>query len=518
MTTSFPAALDALTNPSSSTPQSGNADPNLDHHAQHANANDAIEAVQAKLGADGVSYTFVPASATAGTAINTAIAALPSTGGTIRLGAGTHTLDTAVLWDRELIIEGVGSSATLVRFDGATIPTAFKMADTTQRRIVMRNMRIESITNGSGLAIDGSKCVTSLFDVLRIGSSTQSPNKGISFPVVGSYYNHVKDCVISVAGSAPVGVEWTNSANSNMATNVKVNVFGSTTGTGFYIGGGAHSICLVHPDVENNDAIGIDVGATSHDVTIVSPYLELDTIGVRLASGVESVRIVGGYISNATTANIQDNGAVGFTYDNLWLNFDPASSLDRAGVVKSRVNGINAPGNAFQAEDVGYIAWAYDPVVITNQSSVVNGTLYLCQLNIRYPATITNLVVQLQAGATTPTANQNYLGLYNSAGAKVAATAAAAFDTPSATSGGKSVALSTPYAAAAGKYWVAILMNAATPAMMFRNGSVLNANPGLAAAAARFAINGTGLTSLPSSITPASNVIASGIPFWVAAS
>ena len=46
MSTLFPAALDALTNPVAS-------DSLVGHAAQHTNLNDAVEALQAKIGIDG---------------------------------------------------------------------------------------------------------------------------------------------------------------------------------------------------------------------------------------------------------------------------------------------------------------------------------------------------------------------------------------------------------------------------------------------------------------------------------
>ena len=52
MATNFPASLDSLTNPSSSDPLN-----NPSHSAQHANANDAIEALEAKVGIDGSANT-----------------------------------------------------------------------------------------------------------------------------------------------------------------------------------------------------------------------------------------------------------------------------------------------------------------------------------------------------------------------------------------------------------------------------------------------------------------------------
>jgi len=52
MATNFPASLDSLTNPTSSDSLSSPS-----HSAQHANVNDAVEALQAKVGADSSAVT-----------------------------------------------------------------------------------------------------------------------------------------------------------------------------------------------------------------------------------------------------------------------------------------------------------------------------------------------------------------------------------------------------------------------------------------------------------------------------
>jgi hypothetical protein len=52
MATNFPGSLDSLTNPSS-----GDTLASPSHSGQHANANDAIEALQAKVGVDGSAVT-----------------------------------------------------------------------------------------------------------------------------------------------------------------------------------------------------------------------------------------------------------------------------------------------------------------------------------------------------------------------------------------------------------------------------------------------------------------------------
>jgi hypothetical protein len=56
MATSYPGGLDAFTNPAPSD-DIENANPALDHDLQHANANDAIEAIQAKVGIDSSAVT-----------------------------------------------------------------------------------------------------------------------------------------------------------------------------------------------------------------------------------------------------------------------------------------------------------------------------------------------------------------------------------------------------------------------------------------------------------------------------
>lgn len=75
MATSFPSGLDALTNPTSS---DGLNSP--DHAGQHANANDAIEALQAKVGVNGSAVT---------SSLDYKISALTTSSGFVPIGAVT---------------------------------------------------------------------------------------------------------------------------------------------------------------------------------------------------------------------------------------------------------------------------------------------------------------------------------------------------------------------------------------------------------------------------------------------
>lgn len=517
---SYPAALDSFSNPTG-LDALDNANPALDHDVQHAQANDAIEALQAKLGADGASYTFVPASATAGTAINAAIAALPSSGGMIRLGAGTHTINTAVLLSKNVRIEGVGTQATLLQFDASAVPTAIKMADTTQRRIHLQNFRLNTTTgsDNTGTGIDASYFFNSCIRDVFIGdSSTQTPNIGIDFNALGTYYNAVENCRISVGGASSIGIRGANNANDNAIRSCKIT--GDAAQTTCVQLNTAHSWLIEHLSADTAGlAVGIDLQTAAHDTTMLQCYLEGLAIGLKVASGVESARFVGGYIASSTTANIQDNGAVGLTVDNAWIAFDPYSSIDRAGTVKNRVNGVSVPGNQYGPDDFGLIAWNYDPVLYQAGTLLTNGTIYLARVKVRYATTITNLIVGVTAAAVTPVGGQSFLGLYDSAGNRVAQTADAG--TALTTTGLVSVALTAPYAAAAGDYWVAVVANAATAPTLARVATGVNfgiLTLGTAAASRRFATNGTGATSLPSTITPSANSTTGAISLWVAAS
>lgn len=167
-------------------------------------------------------------------------------------------------------------------------------------------------------------------------------------------------------------------------------------------------------------------------------------------------------------------------------------------------------------DDQNLLTWTYDPMYGVNNALTVSGTLYLLKVLLRKVATITTVTVGLTTQATTPTANQNFLGLYDSAGNRVASTAAGAIDAATTSAGPLTGTMASPYAAPIGAYWVALLFNAATPPTVMRASgqSAGTIDAGLAAAGFRFAVNGAGLTALPASITPSSNTHTSASSFW----
>jgi len=170
---------------------------------------------------------------------------------------------------------------------------------------------------------------------------------------------------------------------------------------------------------------------------------------------------------------------------------------------------------AWLPSDQGWLAWTYDPIGALNATAPGLGVPTLTRINVRFPVSVTNITMAVNAGGTTLTAGQNFAGLYNSAGTLVGATAdqsgnwAGAFFTPQALIGG-------PFTLAAGFYWAAILANAAAAPTFLRAiaaASTTFINGANGPSTARFATNGSGQTTLPASITPASNTLI-GVSYW----
>jgi len=216
---------------------------------------------------------------------------------------------------------------TGIQFDGSAVPKAFAMLDATQRQFIeLVGFRITSTAAGQGTAVDASHFATGAF-VLNI----DGVNKGVDINSNDAFYNLVSGR-IQVSGAGSVGVRIQNGANENTLSRMRIVTDANSTGVLV----DAHSCGLYEVDVETGAAIGIDVGANGHGTLICAPYLEANAINLRLASGVKGVTRISGTIESATTADVQDNGAVGFQRIGAYTAFaaDPmklsmgTSSLD----------------------------------------------------------------------------------------------------------------------------------------------------------------------------------------------
>jgi hypothetical protein len=141
------------------------------------------------------------------------------------------------------------------------------------------------------------------------------------------------------------------------------------------------------------------------------------------------------------------------------------------------------------------------------------GKLYLIKVPIRTNVTVSTIwwtVATAGSGASTG----SFVGLYSSSGTLLATSTDVAANLT--TTGAHFWGVSSQSLTAGTFVWVAILSNLATtqPALRACSGSDASiANINLSATTYQAAANGTGLSSLPASITPSSNI--QGIPGWM---
>lgn len=154
------------------------------------------------------------------------------------------------------------------------------------------------------------------------------------------------------------------------------------------------------------------------------------------------------------------------------------------------------------ADDRGLIAWSFDPQLQPGAGNPTTGVLNLTRVQIRRPATITNLVTSIAVAGVTLTAGQNFAALYDSAGNRVGVTADQTAGWGSA--GNKTMALTAPYAAAAGFYWVALLSNGTTAPQFLRTPTSTSGanNLGATVSTAFSGTFGAAQTTTPATITP----------------
>lgn len=372
MATAFPTGIDSFPDPGPTTPM--NTPGQLEHDIQHTNANDAINSMQVKLGINGSAdvtsiqnklatvisaqaadaaaivvtngnvsantasiaalnsanpsspsngVVFIPATATAGTEINSAIASFGGTKGVVQLGKGTFTVDVNVPMADNVTIRGMGRSSTFLVFTPASVNPAFGGATTPISRVRVENLRIQSATDGSGTAIDMGYVNYGVVTGVDIGASGGYPNKGIDFSINNNtsrpYYNVMRDCYIGVGGASPIGIDLTNQANSNVVDNVRVDMPGgvlSGTPVGVRIAGpvrASHSILIMHLDVESvATATGVLIQNSSYNITMIDCYFEAINKCVQIDAGSQNIRGEGCYFFNYGANAILDNsGATG---------------------------------------------------------------------------------------------------------------------------------------------------------------------------------------------------------------
>lgn len=190
----------------------------------------------------------------------------------------------------------------------------------------------------------------------------------------------------------------------------------------------------------------------------------------------------------------------------------------------SRITAVEGTTNGdlqnIQASESGYKLVNFMPENMSGAGQApTTGVIYLNKVVVHQTTSVSQLQLFVNSLGSALTAGQNFMGIYDSSGNRVAVTADQS--TVWNTAGWKSVPLvGAPFNLSAGFYWIAILANGVT-GLKFNasNGNNLSGalvNGTLSAATGRWVTNGTG-TTLPSSITPASNSF-SQLTWWVGAS
>lgn len=165
------------------------------------------------------------------------------------------------------------------------------------------------------------------------------------------------------------------------------------------------------------------------------------------------------------------------------------------------------------ADDHGFLAWTYDPIVALNNSQPTAGVVFYQRVEVATAGTITNVVLYVVT-AGSGLANC-FAGLLNSSGVLLSATADQS--TPWGSTGTKVMALSAPQAVAAGTYYVAFLVGSGTRPAFARSAGTGVVNANLSAPSLRFGSIGTGLTAIPGTNDLATGV-SSGVGYWAGVS
>lgn len=157
--------------------------------------------------------------------------------------------------------------------------------------------------------------------------------------------------------------------------------------------------------------------------------------------------------------------------------------------------------------DQNLLAWTYDPDMaghVTAQSNAgVAGRITLTRIVLRNTFTWSNIWIGLSGVDAAATLSNCYLGVYDTAGTLLGVTADLSASLLSGATA-RSFALTTPFTAAPGSYFIAMLLNGTwtTNSLTFKaSGAGISVNAGLVAPNLRYSNLLTGQTSLPSSLT-----------------
>jgi len=319
------------------------------------------------------------------TDIQSAINALTTSGGLVHVKNGTYTITTPINISKNFIVlEGEGPG-TIISFSGTTLPIAVQTT-TAVNGVQIRDLRIDNTdTDGdTGLAMNLTLSAVGKFSNLWISDV----NRGIFMNKTGTHYNTIENLRIDVGGPGAYGIYIGNIANDNSIFRTRIAT--DNNATGVFID--AHKSTLYDVNVETGARIGIEVGPTGHDTLISGAYLEANIVNLKINSGVEGVTVIGGFIADATTSNIDDTSGT-TTWINPRVQYNPMGINTSFNVSASfyfgdgsRLTGISGGNSTFNESrtDILYAS------IIYNHNQTLPAQVY-ANSNFNYSSFILNI-------------------------------------------------------------------------------------------------------------------------------
>ena len=291
------------------------------------------------------------------TAIQAALNATSANGSTVFFPPGIYLITASLVVNNSgTIVMGSGWGSQ-IQYDGSVVTTGAINASSATKRVFIRDIRI-SQTNAShvGTAVDASNFVDGVMEKLLIdggGTSGVAPLIGVQMNASTCHWNVLRECRVNYGGATSRGVSIIGTSHSNTVQDVRFVPQGDDVNSaGVYVAN-AHSTTLIHPDVESGAGNGIFLDTAAHGTTIVNGYCDSNNVNLKISSGVIAPTVIGGTYEGGTTANTQDNGAVGPIIMNAWPNSSTSTfsrvslgAASSSGQLLSLTNTTSAPTNA----------------------------------------------------------------------------------------------------------------------------------------------------------------------------
>lgn len=370
----------------------------------------------------------------------------------------------------------------------------------------------------NGIAVTGTPTTGQVPTATSGTAATwQTPSGGGGTPSgsaggdLGSTYPNPTVTATHLSAPLPIAQGGTASATRTWAslitpTTVKTSAYTAAPGDYVIVDASSASVAITLPAAPANlTVIGIKmINATAPNTTTVT------------ASGSDVFNKTGG--STTLTLTLLNQSTAIQYVGGIWYVYSDDLSLAQLDARYATPTQIPSDDSYHYADN--NLLWATDnPRLASASPNPTNGTcagkLLLTRMLLRRSTTLTNINFGLAGVDTTGPISNSYIGIYDSTGTLRASTADIS-STLMGTATPKTIAFATPYTAAPGEYFIAMLLNGTwTSAFTLKStGGGVTSNIGLTAPHLALSNYGTSQTTLPSTITLASqatNLITGGV-------